>query len=452
MCGIFGVFNNKEAAELTYLGLYALQHRGQESCGIVSTDKKKFYQSIGMGLISDVFQKDVLSGLKGNSAIGHSRYSTAGSTVLDNAQPISIKFIGNDLAIAHNGNLCNYRSLRLKLEKEGSIFQTTSDSEVILHLIARSRRNTLEERIKDALEKVKGAYSILFLTQDKMIAVRDPLGIRPLCLGKVKNSFIVSSETCAFDLLGARYIRDIEPGEMAVFSGKGLVSRKIFRSPRKACCIFEYVYFSRPDSKVFGRPVYTIRREFGRQLARELAGRMNLKNADIVIPVPDSANVAAVGFSEQSGIPYEIGFIRNHYIGRTFIEPEQRIRDFGVKIKYNPVNEALKGKEIILVDDSIVRGTTSRKLIRMLRKAGVKKIHHVISSPPIRYSCFYGIDTPVRDKLIASHKNIEQIRKFIEVDSLYYLSLDGMVRSTGMKKNDFCLACFNGDYVIRPEK
>lgn len=452
MCGIFGVFNNKEAAELTYLGLYALQHRGQESCGIVSTDGNRFYKNAGMGQVSDVFHKDVLSGLRGSMAIGHTRYSTAGSTVLGNAQPISIRFAPGDMAIAHNGNLCNYLPLKKELEEGGSIFQTSSDSEVILHLIARSRKDSLEERIKEALSRVRGAYSLLFLTQEKMIAVRDPLGIRPLSIGRMRNSWVISSETCALDLIGASYVKDVEPGGMAVFAQGKMISRRIFPSQRRAFCIFEYVYFSRPDSRIFGKPVYTIRREFGRQLAREVAGKMSLKNIDIVIPVPDSANVAAVGFSEESGKPYEIGFIRNHYIGRTFIEPEQRIRDFGARIKYNPVSEALKGREIILVDDSIVRGTTSRKLIRMLRKAGVKKIHHVISSPPIRYSCFYGIDTPVQSKLIAARKSIDQIRRFTEVDSLHYLSLDGMVKSTGMKKDDFCLACFNGDYAVPPPR
>ncbi len=452
MCGIFGIFNNREASELTYLGLYALQHRGQESCGIVSTDGKNFYQKVGMGLVSDVFQKNELEQLKGSSAIGHTRYSTAGSTTLTNAQPITVKFMGGNLAIAHNGNLCNYEIIKKGLEKQGSIFQTTSDSEAILHLIAKSKKDTLEEKIMEALVQVQGAYSLLFMAEKKLIAVRDPHGIRPLCLGKLKNSYIVSSETCAFDLIGADYIRDIRPGEIFILSGKTQKSLYLPKSPQKAFCIFEYVYFSRPDSKVFEKPVYTIRRQFGRQLAKEFCKKHDCSKIDYVIAVPDSANVAAVGFSEESGIPYEIGFIRNHYIGRTFIEPEQGIRDFGAKIKYNPVKEIIKDKEIVLVDDSIVRGTTSRKLMRMLKKAGVKKIHYVISSPPIRYSCYYGIDTPERKYLIAAHKNIEQIRQFSEVDSLTYLTLNGMVESTDMQKEDFCLACFTGNYRIDPGK
>ncbi len=452
MCGIFGVINNREAAELTYLGLYALQHRGQESCGIVSSDGKKFYQKVGMGLVSDVFQKPDLDQLKGNMAIGHTRYSTAGSTTLTNAQPITVKFKGGNLAIAHNGNLCNYEIMKNTLEKQGSIFQTTSDSEAILHLIAMSKKDSLEEKIVEALGQVTGAYSLLFMTEKKMIAARDPYGIRPLCIGKLRNSYIVSSETCAFDLIGANYIRDIKPGEIILFSDKTPKSFYLPKNPRRAFCIFEYVYFSRPDSKVFEKPVYTIRRQFGRQLAKEFCKKHPCSKIDYVIAVPDSANVAAVGFSEESGIPLEIGFIRNHYIGRTFIEPEQGIRDFGAKIKYNPVTEIIKGKEIVLVDDSIVRGTTSRKLMRMLKKAGAKKIHYVISSPPIRYSCYYGIDTPVRKKLIAAHKNIEEIRKYSEVDSLTYLTLEGMVASTGMDKENFCLACFTGDYMIDPGK
>ncbi|OGS45479.1 MAG: amidophosphoribosyltransferase [Elusimicrobia bacterium RIFOXYD2_FULL_34_15] len=447
MCGIFGVYNNTESAKLTYLGLYAVQHRGQESGGIISSDGKKFHSKLGMGQISEIFAKDDLNGLKGSNAIGHVRYSTAGSTSLLNAQPLAIKFIKGNLAIAHNGNLCNAGSLKEKLEEEGSIFQTSSDSEVILHLIAKSKKKNIEEKIADALSNVTGAYSLLFLLDNKIIAARDPYGFRPLCIGKLKNSFVISSETCALDIIGAQYVRDVEPGEIISFYNKKMHSIKFSQNKKRAFCIFEYIYFARPDSKVFGKSVYSIRKNLGKQLAKESPA-----DADYVISVPDSANVAAVGLAEQSKIPYQIGFIRNHYIGRTFIEPKQEIRDFGAKIKYNPVPETLKGKKIILVDDSIVRGTTSRKLIRMLKHAGVKKIHHRISSPPIKCPCFYGIDTPQKTELIAANKSVEEIRKYIGVDTLSYLSIDGLVKATGMKKEDFCLACFNNDYPVEPPK
>lgn len=446
MCGIFGVYNNKESAKLTYLGLYALQHRGQESAGIVSSDGKKFFSKIGNGLVSDVFLKKDFSQLKGFNAIGHVRYSTFGSSSLANAQPFAINYADGNLAIAHNGNLCNASVLRNELEKGGSIFQTSTDSEVILHFIAKSKKKTIEEKIINALSHVKGAYSLLFLSGKKLIAVRDPYGFRPLCIGKLKDSYIISSESCAFDLVGAKYIRDVEPGEIVSISDDGLKSRRFSKNRKNTFCIFEFVYFARPDSMVFGKSVYTIRKNLGKELAKE-----SQPNADNVISVPDSANVAAVGFSTESKIPYEIGFIRNHYIGRTFIEPKQEIRNFGAKIKYNPVRETLKEKKIVLVDDSVVRGTTSRKLIKMLRNAGVKKIHHRISSPPIKYSCFYGIDTPRVSELIASRKSVKEIKEFFGVDTLHYLSLDGLIKATGMKKNNFCLACFTGDYPIEPK-
>lgn len=445
MCGIFGVYNNVESAKLTYLGLYALQHRGQESAGIISTDGKKFFSKIGCGIVADIFTRDELNlHLKGYSAIGHVRYSTTGESSLPNAQPFAINFSGGNLAIAHNGNICNAKLLRERLEKDGSIFQTSSDSEVIFHLIAKSKKTSLERKIIDALTQLKGAYSLVFLATTKLIAVRDPFGFRPLSIGKLKNSYVVSSESCAFDLIGARFIRDVQPGEMVIISNNKLRSVKFSCSKKNAFCIFEFIYFARPDSKIFGTSVYRVRKNLGRQLAKEKP-----TDSDIVMSVPDSANIAGIGFAEESKIPYEIGFIRNHYVGRTFIEPKQEIRDFGAKVKYNPVDEALKNKNIVLVDDSIVRGTTSRKLIRMLKKAGVKRIEHRISSPPIRYPCFYGIDTPKKKELIASEKTVEEIRKYFKVDSLYYLSLDGLVKATEMPKDKFCLACFTGKYPVK---
>lgn len=448
MCGIFGIYNNDEAAKLTYLGLYALQHRGQESAGIISSDGKRFFSKIATGLVADVFTKDELNKLKGFCAIGHVRYSTAGSSNLTNAQPFAINFSGGNLAIAHNGNLCNAKLLKTKLEKEGSIFQTSSDSEVFLHLIAKSKKKNIEQKIIDALSYIKGAYSLLFLLKNKLIAVRDPLGFRPLCIGKLKNSYIVSSESCVFDLIGAKYVREIAPGEIvSIYNGK-IQSIKFCKNKKNAFCIFEFIYFSRPDSKVFGKSVYIVRKNLGKQLALESKIEGG-ENADVVISVPDSANAAAVGFSENSKIPYEIGFIRNHYIGRTFIEPRQEIRDFRVRIKYNPVGETLYQKNVVLVDDSIVRGTTSKKLIKMLRKVGVKKIHHRIGSPPIKYPCFYGIDTPKISELIAAKKTVDEIKKFFDDDALYYISIDGLIKATGMKKEDFCLACFTGDYPIK---
>ncbi len=444
MCGIFGVYNNNEAANLTYLGLYALQHRGQESAGIISSDGKKIFSKIGCGRVFDVFTKDKLNKLRGSCAIGHVRYSTTGESSLPNAQPFAINFSGGNLAIAHNGNICNAKLLRHRLEKEGSIFQTSSDSEVILHLIAKSKKKTLEEKIIDALTYLKGAYSLVFLTDTKLIAVRDPLGFRPLSIAKHANSYFISSESCAFDIIEARHVRDVKPGEMVVMHDNKLHSTIFSENKKNAFCIFEFIYFARPDSKIFETSVYNVRKNLGRQLSKEKP-----TNCDMVISVPDSANVAAVGFSEESKIPYEIGFIRNHYIGRTFIEPRQEIRDFGVKIKYNPVGETLKGKAIVLVDDSIVRGTTSKKLIKMLRKTGVKKIHHRIGSPPIKCPCFYGIDTPKMSKLIAANKSVKEIKEFFGVDTLQYLSLEGLIKATGMKKENFCLACFTGVYPIK---
>lgn len=447
MCGIFGIYNQPEASKLAYLGLYALQHRGQESAGIASSDGKNILHHVQMGLVADIFNQENLEKLKGDIAIGHVRYSTAGVSSVKNAQPLVINYAKGQLAVAHNGNLVNASQLKGKLEHEGSIFQTTSDSEVIVHLIAKANGKPLEEALHYALSKVKGAYSIAVMTPDKLIAARDPWGVRPLCVGTLNNGYVVASESCALDLIGAQYLREVEPGEMVVFDKKGMSSKQLFKKEKDpALCVFEYIYFSRPDSLIFGKSVHSVRRELGKRLARETMPR--IRNADLVIAVPDSANGAALGYSQESGIPYETGLIRNHYIGRTFIEPSQHIRDFGAKIKYNPVKDVLKGKRIIVVDDSIVRGTTSRKLVKMLRSAGAKEIHLVISSPAITDPCFYGIDTPTKKELIASTHKVKQIEKYLDVDSLSYLSLEGLIKSTGSPHGSFCAACFTGKYKI----
>lgn len=443
-CGVFGVFGHLEAARLTYLGLYSLQHRGQESAGIVTSDGRSMYAHLGMGLVSDIFNRDNLDKLPGYLAIGHNRYSTTGMSFLKNVQPLLIKYAKGQLAISHNGNLTNTDQIRRRLEKEGSIFQSTSDTEVILHLIAKANGVPLEEAIIQSLNQVEGAYSLLISTADTMIAVRDPYGVRPLCLGRLGDAYIVASETCALDLINAKYIRDIEPGELLIINGKGLKSIKFTTPKKSAMCIFEFIYFSRPDSYIFGRNVHMIRREYGKELARETKIK-----ADLVIPVPDSANSAAVGYAEQSGIPYETGLIRNHYIGRTFIEPDQQIRDFGAKLKYNPVREVLKNKKVIVIDDSIVRGTTSKKLVKMLYEAGAKKVHLCISSPPIIGPCFYGIDTPTKKELIASSHTVKQIKEYLGVDGLHYLSLAGLLKATKVASSRFCCACFNDEYPIK---
>jgi len=448
MCGIVGIYNHLEASKMAYLSLYALQHRGQESAGIASSDGKQIFANIQMGLVADIFNLENLSRLKGSTAIGHVRYSTAGVSHVKNAQPLVINYAKGQITLAHNGNLINAGEWRAKLEKEGSIFQTSSDSEVIMHLIARANGRPLEDAIRYALSKVKGAYSLLIMTPEKMIAVRDPWGVRPLCLGKLGKAWVAASESCALDLIGAEYVREVAPGEMVVFDKKGMRSMRLLPEVRpNALCIFEYIYFSRPDSMVFGTSVHEVRRELGRHLAIE--SMRDIKEADIVIAVPDSANSAAIGFSQESGLPYETGLIRNHYIGRTFIEPSQHIRDFGAKIKYNPVRRLLKGKRVVVVDDSIVRGTTSRKLVKMIRQAGARKIHLVISSPPITDPCFYGIDTPTKEELIASTHSIEEIREYLGVDTLHYLSLEGLIASAKSLPEKFCTACFTGKYKIR---
>jgi amidophosphoribosyltransferase len=446
-CGVFGICGAKKAAELTYLGLYALQHRGQEGAGIVSSNGEKIYQHKGSREVNDVFShKDILNRLKGNLAIGHNRYSTTGASSSVNIQPLLITYKKGNLAVAHNGNLTNSYSLRTAMERQGSIFQTTSDSEIVLHLVARSRKDKVEEMIQDALLKVKGAFSLVFNTMDSLIAARDPHGFRPLALGRLKDAWVVASETCAFDIIGAKYERDIKPGEIAVINQEGIKSYFPFKSVKHSFCIFEFIYFARPDSIIFGDNVDKIRRRLGRQLAKEKP-----VNADIVISVPDSSNTATLGYCEESGIKYEVGLIRNHYIGRTFIEPEQRIRDLDARIKFNPVRGVLKDQRVVIVDDSIVRGTTSRKLIKMLRAAGAKEVHFRVSSPPIISPCFYGVDMPTREELVASSKSVDQIRKYLDVNTLGYLSLPGMLSMHSLDGRNFCTACFSGKYPTKIE-
>ncbi len=441
-CGVFGIFGHPDAANLTYLGLYALQHRGQESAGIVSSDGKRLYGEKAMGLVADIFTEERIKRLPGHMAIGHNRYSTTGDSTAINIQPILVNFALGGLAVAHNGNLVNAGILKDELEAYGSIFQSTMDSEVIIHLIAQSRMPTLHERIVDALSHVQGSYSLLIITEEELIAVRDPNGFRPLSLAELDNGYVVASETCAFDLIEATHIRDIAPGEMIVINSHGIRSSFPFKPAEPSHCIFEFIYFARPDSMVFGQNVYTIRKNFGRQLARESG-----IDADVVIPVPDSGVPAALGYSEESGIPFDTGLIRNHYVGRTFIEPRQTIRHFGVKIKLNPVRDALKGKRVVVVDDSIVRGTTSKKIIKMIRNAGAAEIHMRISSPPTSYPCFYGIDTPTRQELIASTHSIEEIRKYITADTIGYISMDGIEKVVPHRMN-YCSACFDGEYPV----
>ncbi len=441
-CGVFGIYGHPDASNLTYLGLYALQHRGQESAGIVSSDGKQLYGQKAMGLVADIFDEECIKKLPGFAAIGHNRYSTTGESIAINIQPILVNFALGTLAIAHNGNLVNAGILKDELEAYGSIFQSTMDSEVIIHLIAQSRMATLHERIVDALGHVQGSYSLLLITENELIAVRDPNGFRPLSLAELDGAYVVASETCAFDLIEATYIRDIAPGEMVVINSKGIHSSFPFKPADPSHCIFEFIYFARPDSMVFGQNVYSIRKEFGRQLARET----NVA-ADVVIPVPDSGVPAALGYAEESGIPFDTGLIRNHYVGRTFIEPRQSIRHFGVKIKLNPVRDALRGKRVVVVDDSIVRGTTSKKIIKMIRNAGATEIHMRISSPPTTYPCFYGIDTPTRQELIASSHSIEEIRKYITADTLGYISMDGIQKVVPYRMN-YCAAGFDGAYPV----
>ncbi|MBI1940137.1 MAG: amidophosphoribosyltransferase [Acidobacteria bacterium] len=440
-CGVFAVYGHPEAAKLTYLGLYALQHRGQESAGIVASDGHTMVGHKGMGHVAEVFTEEVISGLPGNSAIGHTRYSTAGDTDLKNAQPLTVSCQKGQVALAHNGNLVNASAIRRELEGRGDIFQTTSDSEVILHYFARSKHCGIPEALADALDKVVGAYSLVVLLKESVIGIRDPRGFRPLSLGSLDGAYVLASETCAFDLINATPLREIEPGEMVILDGRGVTSLRFAPPAQPAQCIFEHVYFSRPDSVVFGRSVQRSREMLGRLLARE-----HPVEADLVVPVPDSGVAAAIGFSEESAIPVRFGLIRNHYVGRTFIEPSQAIRDFGVKLKLNPVRSLLEGNRVVLVDDSIIRGTTSRKIVRIVREAGAKEVHMRISCPPTVSPCYYGIDTPTKKELIASTHNVEEIRQFIGADTLGYLSLEGMRRAVGDNEGRYCLACYTANY------
>ncbi len=442
-CGVFGVHRHPEAANLAYLGLYAQQHRGQESAGIVSSNGRSLISHRGMGLVADVFNNSIIAKLEGTSAIGHNRYSTTGSTTINNCQPLVGEYRDGALALAHNGNLVNFKELRERLEMNGSLFQSSSDSEVMIHLIAASRAPTLPERVAEALAQVRGAYSLVVLTENSMLAVRDPHGFRPLVLGSLNGATIVASETCALDLVRAEYIREINPGEMIIVDDTGMRSINPFAHAPSKRCIFEYVYFSRPDSQVYGRNVYQVRKQQGRALAREAPA-----DADIVVPVPDSGTPAALGYAEESGIPFEMGLVRSHYVGRTFIEPRQSIRHFGVKIKFNPVAELLRGKKIVLIEDSLVRGTTLRKVIPMLRQAGAREVHMRIAAPPTTNSCFYGIDTPTQEELLASSHSIEDIRRYITADSLAYLSWDGLYSFNGESREGFCDACFTGNYPV----
>jgi len=443
-CGIVGVYGHPEAAKIAYLGLHALQHRGQEGTGIVSSDGRNVFRHVGLGLVNEVYaDARVFEKLKGHIAVGHNRYSTTGSTSLLNTQPILVNSKAGPLAIAHNGNLVNYRSLRLILENSGSIFQTTNDSEVILHIAARSQKKTIEEQILDALRAVRGAYSLVFLTANKLIIARDPYGVRPLALGRMGKAVIAASETCALDLIGAEYVRDVQPGEMISIGPEGQQVFEIGHAEQTAHCIFEFVYFSRPDSRIFGDYVDKTRRKLGKNLALE-----HPADADIVISVPDSSNTAAIGYSRRTGIKFEIGLIRNHYIGRTFIQPSQKMRDFNVRIKFNPVGGVLKDRRVVIVDDSIVRGTTLKRLVEMVRRAGAREVHVRVSSPPIRFPCYYGMDFPSREELIANEMDVEEIRKYLGVDSLGYLSLEGMLAAVPNSNRGYCTACFSGEYPI----
>jgi len=451
-CGVAAIYGNPEASKLAYLGLYALQHRGQESAGIASSNGERLELHKAMGLVSDIFTADTLARVPGSLAIGHTRYSTTGDSALLNAQPIRVECSKGQIALAHNGNITNAHEIRSNLEQQGSIFQTTSDTEVIVHLIARSKEQTLESAMSDSLRRIEGAFSLVMLTPDRIFAARDPRGFRPLVMGRISgqashqvDTIVFASETCAFDLIGATYEREVKPGELVIVGPEGVHSRFYATQQALSSCVFEHVYFSRPDSIVFGRAVQQTRDAMGRQLALE-----SPVDADIVIPVPDSGVTAAMGFSHQSGIPIQFGLIRNHYVGRTFIEPEQRVRDFGVRLKLNPVRHVIEGKRIVLIDDSIVRGTTSRKIVRMVRDAGAREVHMRISCPPTISSCYYGVDTPSKNQLIAANKSVDEIREYIGADSLAYLSLEGLRKAAGESDEvKYCTACYTGKYPTR---
>ena len=443
MCGIFGIANQAEASRLTYLGLYALQHRGQESTGIASSDEDHVYLHKSMGHVADVYDEDTLAKLKGVNAIGHTRYSTAGDSSENNAQPLMVTMRYGPVALCHNGNLINAVGLRRDLEAQGALFQSTSDSEVILHLLARSQELDIIEALKETVSQIQGAFSILLITKDAIIGARDANGFRPLCIGRLNGSYVLASESCAFDLIDATYEREVEPGEIVLIRGNNLRSVHALPSTKTSKCIFEHVYFSRPDSMVFGRTVQTSRDQMGRLLAKE-----SPVDADLVVPVPDSGVAAAIGYAAESGIPFAFGLIRNHYVGRTFIEPQKAIRHFGVKVKLNPIRDLLKGKRVILIDDSLVRGTTSRKIVKMVRAAGASEVHMRITCPPTMWPCYYGVDTPTRKELIASTHTLEDIRIRITADSLAYLSLQGLLQAVNAKPNEFCSACYTGKYPL----
>jgi amidophosphoribosyltransferase len=443
-CGVFGIFGHPNAAELTYYGLYALQHRGQESAGIVTSDGTLFHAHVGMGLVSQVFKGDVLQGLVGKIAIGHTRYSTTGSSQLKNAQPLIVDCARGQIAIAHNGNLTNAAKLRDELEAKGSIFQTTVDSEIILHLMAQPPRNGQTNTLVESIRKIEGAYSLVVMTENELIGVRDPHGFRPLCIGRIDEGWVLASETCALDLIHAKFVRDVEPGEIVVINENGLSSFQAFpEQQRRAFCVFEYVYFARPDSTIADRNVYKVRVEMGKELAREFPIK-----ADIVVPVPDSGNCAALGYSLESGIPFEMAFVRNHYVGRSFLQPSQLIRDFDVRVKLNLIEDLVKDKRVIVVDDSIVRGTTCKARVNNLKEAGAREVHVLVSCPPHMHPCVYGIDFPDRSKLMAANHSLEEIRQYLNADSLYYLSQQGLIRATGLPATSFCMACYDGNYPV----
>ena len=442
-CGVFGIFGHPEAANMTYLGLYALQHRGQESGGIASSDGQEVRLSRAMGYVADTFDTETLSGLPGTMAVGHVRYSTAGASQLANAQPILIDCAHGQIAIGHNGNLVNARELRDELVNQGSIFQSSTDTEVVLHLYARSKAASVEDAIVESVAQIQGAFSFVLLTRDRLIAVRDPHGFRPLALGRLGDAVVVCSETCAMDLIGATYVRDVEPGEVLVVSAQGMRSIKPFPAAPLAHCIFEHVYFARPDSYVFGKSVNEVRTKLGEILALE-----HPVLADVVVPVPDSGVCAAMGYADASGVPLRMGLIRNHYVGRTFIEPQAAIRHFGVRVKLNPVKSILDGRRVILIDDSIVRGTTSRKIVKMVRAAGATEVHVRISCPPTISPCFYGVDTPRRSELIAATHTLEEITKYLDADSVAYLSLEGLLSAVGEARGSYCSSCYTGRYPV----
>jgi amidophosphoribosyltransferase len=443
-CGVFGVYGHPNAAELTYYGLYALQHRGQESAGIVTSDGRQFHEHKGMGLVSQIFRGSILHDLAGHLAVGHTRYSTTGSSLLQNAQPLTGNCARGPIAVAHNGNLTNAAQLRDELEARGAILQTTVDSEIVLHLIAQPSENGHGDSLIRAVRRIEGAYSLVIMGQNELIGVRDPHGFRPLCIGKIDDAWVLASETCALDLIHAKFVRDVEPGEIVVINQDGISSIQAFpEHERRAFCIFEYVYFARPDSTIANRNVYKVRVEMGRQLARQIP-----ISADVVIPVPDSGNCAALGYSLESGIPFEMAFVRNHYVGRSFLQPSQLIRDFDVRVKLNLITELVKNKRVIVVDDSIVRGTTCKARVNNLKEAGAKEVHVLVSCPPHMNPCVYGIDFPDRSKLMAANHSLEEIRKYLNADSLHYLSQDGMVKATGLPANSFCMACYDGNYPV----